>query len=152
MSSETETTKLRGSRIVIMSLTLMIVWFTICFKSVYYCVGNNCFSAVWAFNSLNRTKFWNYENIQLKRHLIIALATVNLAYLLPVTCSKVAVGGREPCISERAKRVSGSLTITSERLTYYNCSGSLTITSKVSERLTYYNGLLLLWQTQPALL
>ena len=27
----------------------------------------------------------------------------------PVKCSKVAVGGREPCISERAKRVSGLL-------------------------------------------
>ena len=42
--------------------------------------------------------------------IIIALASATVTLTpSPVKCSKVAVGGQEPCISERAKRVSGLL-------------------------------------------
>ena len=45
-------------------------------------------------------------------HILVIIALASATVTLtpsPVKCSKVAVGGREPCISERAKRVSGLL-------------------------------------------
>ena len=49
----------------------------------------------------------------------------------PVKCSKVAVGGREPCISERAKRVSGLL--------WQKTASDTILNTNKTAKMTFYN-------------
>ena len=83
-------------------------------------------------------EIYPYKNIQISGHINHSAGKRDRDPYPSSECLKVAVGGRELCISERAKRESGSLTITG--FCYFTKTASATIlNSNKTAKMAFFN-------------